>query len=185
MEQKNEPAPYNGEKRYTCPYCTYQTDRRDLYNRHENIHRDEKPFQCYVCDKQFNRADHVKKHFIRMHREHAYDINKIKKTTLKAAQVLNANKIANKQRGHHHQQNRKPVHQSQESQSKQQANLLPYEATGISGSTAQQEQSQSSSLQQVPQLLYFNSMESAGQSGQSGLSQRSQGMGGTKKESKL
>lgn len=81
VEQKSEPVNTSGEKRYTCPCCTYQTDRRDLYNRHENIHRDEKPFQCYVCDKQFNRADHVKKHFIRMHRDHTYDINKIRKAS--------------------------------------------------------------------------------------------------------
>ncbi|KAG8038673.1 hypothetical protein G9C98_000228 [Cotesia typhae] len=46
-------------KRYTCPYCPYGTDRRDLYTRHENIHREEKPFHCYVCYKPFNRADHT------------------------------------------------------------------------------------------------------------------------------
>ena len=55
-------------KRYTCLYCPYGTDRRDLYTRHENIHREEKPFHCYVCYKPFSRADHVKKHFLRMHR---------------------------------------------------------------------------------------------------------------------
>ncbi|XP_030746251.1 protein charlatan isoform X2 [Sitophilus oryzae] len=47
--------------------------------RHENIHREEKPFQCYVCQKQFNRADHVKKHFLRMHRDHPYDLNRIRR----------------------------------------------------------------------------------------------------------
>lgn len=95
VEQKSEPVNPNGEKRYTCPYCPYQTDRRDLYNRHENIHRDEKPFQCYVCDKQFNRADHVKKHFMRMHREHNYDINKIRKATSRQGniQFLNGSKV--------------------------------------------------------------------------------------------
>lgn len=66
-------------KRYTCSYCPYATDRRDLFTRHENIHREEKPFQCYVCQKQFNRADHVKKHFLRMHREHVYDLNRIRR----------------------------------------------------------------------------------------------------------
>lgn len=68
-------------KRYNCGFCPYATDRRDLYTRHENIHREEKPFQCYVCQKQFNRADHVKKHFLRMHREHPYDLNRIRKQT--------------------------------------------------------------------------------------------------------
>lgn len=66
-------------KRYSCSYCPYATDRRDLFTRHENIHREEKPFQCYVCQKQFNRADHVKKHFLRMHREHPYDLNRIRR----------------------------------------------------------------------------------------------------------
>ncbi|XP_074000187.1 zinc finger transcriptional factor charlatan isoform X1 [Rhodnius prolixus] len=68
-----------GTKRYNCNYCGYATDRRDLFTRHENIHRDDKPFHCYVCLKQFNRADHVKKHFVRMHRETEYDISRIKK----------------------------------------------------------------------------------------------------------
>ncbi|XP_024935947.1 uncharacterized protein LOC107263259 isoform X2 [Cephus cinctus] len=66
-------------KRYTCPYCPYGTDRRDLYTRHENIHREEKPFHCYVCYKPFNRADHVKKHFLRMHREHRYELSRIRR----------------------------------------------------------------------------------------------------------
>lgn len=72
-------------KRYSCNYCPYATDRRDLFTRHENIHREEKPFQCYVCQKQFNRADHVKKHFLRMHREHPYDLNRIRRQPPKNA----------------------------------------------------------------------------------------------------
>ncbi|XP_015514211.2 protein charlatan isoform X1 [Neodiprion lecontei] len=68
-------------KRYACPYCPYGTDRRDLYTRHENIHREEKPFHCYVCYKPFNRADHVKKHFLRMHREHRYELARIRRPT--------------------------------------------------------------------------------------------------------
>lgn len=72
-------------KRYNCAHCPYATDRRDLFTRHENIHREDKPFQCYVCMKQFNRADHVKKHFLRMHREHTYDLNRIRKQPPKNA----------------------------------------------------------------------------------------------------
>lgn len=68
-----------GVKRYACHACPYATDRRDLFTRHENIHRDEKPFHCYLCQKQFNRADHVKKHFLRMHRDHPYDLNRIRR----------------------------------------------------------------------------------------------------------
>ncbi|CAH1103213.1 unnamed protein product [Psylliodes chrysocephalus] len=73
-EQNSTPT-----KRYSCTFCPYATDRRDLFTRHENIHREEKPFQCYVCQKQFNRADHVKKHFLRMHRDHPYDLNRIRR----------------------------------------------------------------------------------------------------------
>ncbi|XP_021925489.1 protein charlatan isoform X3 [Zootermopsis nevadensis] len=72
-------------KRYCCTYCPYATDRRDLFTRHENIHREEKPFQCYVCQKQFNRADHVKKHFLRMHRDYPYDLNRIRRQPPKNA----------------------------------------------------------------------------------------------------
>lgn len=78
-------TPSINSKRYSCSYCPYATDRRDLFTRHENIHREEKPFQCYVCQKQFNRADHVKKHFLRMHREHPYDLNRIRRQPPKNA----------------------------------------------------------------------------------------------------
>ena len=37
------------DKRFYCPHCPYATDRRDLYTRHENIHKDNKPFHCYLC----------------------------------------------------------------------------------------------------------------------------------------
>ncbi|GBP86757.1 Protein charlatan [Eumeta japonica] len=73
-------TPANDAKRYVCAACPYATDRRDLFTRHENIHRDEKPFHCYLCSKQFNRADHVKKHFLRMHRDHPYDLNRIRRS---------------------------------------------------------------------------------------------------------
>lgn len=66
-------------KRHHCPYCPYSTHRRDLFNRHENIHKSDKPFHCYICKKMFNRADHVKKHFLRIHREVAYDVKRIRR----------------------------------------------------------------------------------------------------------
>lgn len=68
------------QKRYNCSNCPYATDRRDLFTRHENIHKEDKPFHCYVCLKQFNRADHVKKHFLRMHRGLNYDIVRTKRS---------------------------------------------------------------------------------------------------------
>ncbi|KAK9890357.1 hypothetical protein WA026_010452 [Henosepilachna vigintioctopunctata] len=79
VRQSSSDTSNTSNKRYNCTYCPYATDRRDLFTRHENIHREEKPFQCYVCQKQFNRADHVKKHFLRMHREHPYDLNRIRR----------------------------------------------------------------------------------------------------------
>lgn len=79
------------QKRYNCSVCPYSTDRRDLFTRHENIHKEEKPFHCYACLKQFNRADHVKKHFLRMHREMEYDINKTRRYPPSSKQVNNIN----------------------------------------------------------------------------------------------
>lgn len=67
------------QKRFNCAHCPYATDRRDLYTRHENIHKEDKPFQCDICQKQFNRADHVKKHYTRMHREHEYCLSRVKR----------------------------------------------------------------------------------------------------------
>lgn len=67
------------KRRYSCSKCPYATDRRDLFTRHENIHRDEKPFRCYVCNKMFNRADHVKKHFLRIHKGLDYDVKLTKR----------------------------------------------------------------------------------------------------------
>lgn len=67
------------QKRFNCAHCPYATDRRDLYTRHENIHKEDKPFQCDICQKQFNRADHVKKHYTRMHREYEYSLSRVKR----------------------------------------------------------------------------------------------------------
>lgn len=82
------------QKRYNCSVCPYMTDRRDLFTRHENIHKEEKPFHCYACLKQFNRADHVKKHFLRMHREMEYDINKTRRYPPSSKQVNSINTSA-------------------------------------------------------------------------------------------
>ncbi|XP_055623561.1 protein charlatan isoform X4 [Toxorhynchites rutilus septentrionalis] len=78
-------------KRYGCSSCPYTTDRRDLFTRHENIHKEEKPFHCYACLKQFNRADHVKKHFLRMHRDMEYEIAKTRRTVSSKSYYNNNN----------------------------------------------------------------------------------------------
>uniref|UniRef100_T1J4X1 C2H2-type domain-containing protein n=1 Tax=Strigamia maritima TaxID=126957 RepID=T1J4X1_STRMM len=82
------------DKRYACPQCPYATDRRDLYTRHENIHKDEKPFHCYICYKMFSRADHVKKHFFRMHKDRPYDINQIRRLPVKNNSTNNNNNLS-------------------------------------------------------------------------------------------
>ncbi|XP_003741201.1 zinc finger protein 628 [Galendromus occidentalis] len=90
----NNPPAANGgmvKKRYTCERCAYSTDRRDLYNRHENIHKEDKPFHCYVCHKLFNRADHVKKHFLRIHKGRPYDVALIRRQTANMGGSLGGN----------------------------------------------------------------------------------------------
>lgn len=96
------PATPAVDKRYVCPRCPYATDRRDLYHRHENIHKDDKPFHCYVCFKLFNRADHVKKHFLRIHKNHPYDIGLIRRHPPRSASHAAHGPSAS---GHHHSNN--------------------------------------------------------------------------------
>lgn len=128
------------QKRYNCTNCPYSTDRRDLFTRHENIHKEEKPFHCYVCLKQFNRADHVKKHFLRMHRGLVYDISRTKrtvpqqsankKTTLNTnfftqqtqPTTLNIPTAYSSSSQHHLQQQQQQQQQTQTQQSQQQSN---------------------------------------------------------------
>lgn len=78
------PTTSTNTKRYNCDICAYGTDRHDLYTRHKNIHCENKPYQCYLCCKPFNRADHVKKHFTRIHREHTYDVSRIRTSQMNA-----------------------------------------------------------------------------------------------------
>lgn len=79
------------DKKFVCPKCPYTTDRRDLYLRHENIHKEDKPYHCYICFKLFNRADHVKKHFLRIHRGHPYDISLVRRRPPRAQPTVNGN----------------------------------------------------------------------------------------------
>ncbi|XP_039300916.1 zinc finger protein 462-like, partial [Nilaparvata lugens] len=43
VETKPAEVQTDSPKRYNCAFCHYATDRRDLYTRHENIHKEEKP----------------------------------------------------------------------------------------------------------------------------------------------
>ncbi|GFY67437.1 protein charlatan [Trichonephila inaurata madagascariensis] len=85
------------DKKFICPKCPYTTDRRDLYLRHENIHKEDKPYHCYICFKLFNRADHVKKHFLRIHRGHPYDISLVRRRPPRVPGVSGSNGTTNGQ----------------------------------------------------------------------------------------
>lgn len=71
--KSSKPLRSTNKLKYCCDFCMYRTDRKDLYTRHQYIHTDDKPFICYACGKLFNRADHVKKHFFRIHADQLYD----------------------------------------------------------------------------------------------------------------
>jgi len=176
VEQKADTST-PGEKRYLCQYCSYSTDRRDLFNRHENIHRDEKPFQCFVCEKQFNRADHVKKHFTRMHREHTYDINRIRKHIPKAHPAVSGSGVSVYQ---------SPKYVKQEN-TQHQIVQIHDPTTGVASEAVIQIQSVSGgsdgmTLQQVPHITYFNAPQASPQTGP--VQGILQGVGGDKKATK-
>lgn len=74
VENKNELSSPSGssvggdDKQFKCPLCLYAANRRDTLTRHDMIHSGERPFQCFICYKEFYRADHCKKHFNSMHK---------------------------------------------------------------------------------------------------------------------
>ncbi|KAJ2951506.1 hypothetical protein O0L34_g13656 [Tuta absoluta] len=115
-------------KRYICQACPYATDRRDLFTRHENIHRDEKPFHCYLCQKQFNRADHVKKHFLRMHRDQPYDLNRIRRSLVKVSQQQQQPQQQQQQQQQQLQQQQQQTQQQQQQQQQHQQQQAPQPA---------------------------------------------------------
>lgn len=145
-------------KRYTCAHCPYSTDRRDLYTRHENIHKDEKPFQCYACLKQFNRADHVKKHFLRMHREMVYDLHKTRRS-IASNSASNSTTSTMQQQLQSQQasaQNNQPQSTIVQTQIDQKPNIFTIDSENgaqalVESFVAAQQQQQQQSLQQVQQ----------------------------------
>ncbi|XP_050422084.1 zinc finger protein 184-like [Adelges cooleyi] len=115
------------QKRFNCAHCPYATDRRDLYTRHENIHKEEKPFQCDICQKQFNRADHVKKHYTRMHREYEYSLSRVKRDSFNKMIVPSAQRVTlysgdppSEPDAQTQQQQQQPQQQQQQPQQQQQ-----------------------------------------------------------------
>ncbi|KAG5673828.1 hypothetical protein PVAND_003842 [Polypedilum vanderplanki] len=138
------------QKRYSCSVCPYSTDRRDLFTRHENIHKEEKPFHCYACLKQFNRADHVKKHFLRMHREMDYDINKTRRYPPSSKQIVNLNNNNNNNNSgsNNKSSNNFTFYNQQQSTEPPQ---VPQQTTTINIPSFTQQQHQTTSSAQQPQ----------------------------------
>lgn len=50
------------DKKYTCSICDRSFQRSNHLKRHILSHKDEKPFDCKLCDKTFKRSDHLKSH---------------------------------------------------------------------------------------------------------------------------
>jgi len=49
-------------KKKECQYCPAVFKSNTDLRRHERVHTGEKPFQCNVCQKQFNRKGNMEKH---------------------------------------------------------------------------------------------------------------------------
>lgn len=53
---------------YTCKLCGKGFNARVLYEEHSNVHEGIKPFQCVVCQKDFQFSSYLTSHQIRTHR---------------------------------------------------------------------------------------------------------------------
>jgi hypothetical protein len=154
------------QKRYNCSVCPYSTDRRDLFTRHENIHKEEKPFHCYACLKQFNRADHVKKHFLRMHREMEYDINKTRRYPPSSKQV---NSIASNNNSSNKNNNYFYNQQQQQQSSEPQLlvgtiNIPTFSQSNTNANVQQQQQQQQQQHTTIIEHVVQNAGSTSGQS---------------------
>ncbi|CAO1440396.1 unnamed protein product [Diamesa hyperborea] len=141
------------QKRYNCHTCPYSTDRRDLFTRHENIHKEEKPFHCYACLKQFNRADHVKKHFLRMHREMEYDINKTRRYPPSSKQQSNSNNNNNNNNNNNSNKNNNNYFYNQQQQQQSTENQQQPQQQQQQQQLQQQSQQQQQQQQQQPSAI--------------------------------
>lgn len=57
----------HGEKTYRCPECGRCFKLKDSYLRHMRIHKDERPFTCHVCGKQFRDSGGLTRHLKDVH----------------------------------------------------------------------------------------------------------------------
>jgi len=69
--------------RHHCQQCTYSTNNLHHMRRHcATIHTEMKPYQCYVCNQEFNRSEKVREHFISFHPDIAYDAKLVRKFSI-------------------------------------------------------------------------------------------------------
>lgn len=55
-------------KQYQCENCNYSTDSKQHIGTHRVRHTGERPFDCKICGKTFNRKDSLTRHTRRCHR---------------------------------------------------------------------------------------------------------------------
>jgi len=69
--------------RHHCQQCAYTTNNLHHMRRHcATMHTEMKPYQCYVCNQEFNRSEKVREHFISFHPDIAYDAKLVRKFSL-------------------------------------------------------------------------------------------------------
>ena len=49
-------------KLFSCTYCSYQSPRKDLLNKHLRTHTGEKPYKCRFCDKRSTQKSNMMTH---------------------------------------------------------------------------------------------------------------------------
>ncbi|KFM83045.1 RE1-silencing transcription factor, partial [Stegodyphus mimosarum] len=49
-------------KRFLCPKCSYSTDQRGDFTRHELTHTGERPHACSICNKRFTLKGNLQAH---------------------------------------------------------------------------------------------------------------------------
>lgn len=60
---------HTGEKPYICTWegCEWKFRRSDELKRHYRKHTGQRPYTCIVCERTFQRADHLRIHLRRTH----------------------------------------------------------------------------------------------------------------------
>lgn len=54
---------------YACTVCSYETHRKQSFQRHKITHTKERLYGCNTCDKKFSLKHSVKRHMLACHPE--------------------------------------------------------------------------------------------------------------------